>query len=176
MYKHKATSEFLTCLFLIISTRLCGTLSPSTTAPLPPVLFANGNRSERAVKWLVLCGAKPSIIMPPVSLVIFVTLKYSLSSEDIQRRVSQWCAKNGFAVHCFVGLTNLRLQFVLSMILMVRRNTAVCFWLCLLIVLCFRIFVWKTLLSVFLEYVLFYLLLNCGINNMKWTFFYKLMT
>ena len=40
------------------------------------------------VKWLVLRGVEPSIITPPVSLVIFITLKYSLTSEDMQRRVS----------------------------------------------------------------------------------------
>jgi len=72
----------------LISTRLCGTLSPGATAPIPRVLFSTANRSECTVKCLVLRGVEPSIITPPASLVIFITLKYSLTSEDRQRRVS----------------------------------------------------------------------------------------
>lgn len=72
----------------LISTRLCGTLSPSATAPIPHVLFSTANRSECTVKCLALRGVEPGTNTPPLSLVIFITLKYSLTSEDMQRRVS----------------------------------------------------------------------------------------
>jgi hypothetical protein len=140
----------------LISTRLYETLSQSATAPLPHVLFAAGNRSECTVKWLVLRGVEPSIITPPVSLVIFVTLKYSLTSEDMQRRVSCSDARKPSSLctwyevsPCICCTVKLAAKFVLSVILMVHGDTPVCCCLCLLVILFSLILLWKPILSVF---------------------------
>lgn len=162
----------------LISTRRCGTLAPSATAPIPHVLFSTANRSECTVKCLVLRGVEPSLITPPVSLVIFITLKCSLTSHDMQRRVSCSDARKLSSL-CTGYEVSPCICYTIKLAASVRFNSDfVGSWRCCGLFLTvpadcsfFPHFPAETPPFGILIYVVCHLFLICGVNNIKWTFF-----